>query len=161
MAAAPDAFGRPEPDARPLELGGKSTTIVCDDFDVDEAASRILHAKLLNAGHMCLAPDYLFQKGAEIVPFVPGMTFNDHLRKIPPHLVVGHHAGGDLRAAPADQDLPGRPAREKVVRAHREAADPEHRQAGEDGFNGSVQARFPADDRRDRGSERAAQHIRA
>ena len=120
-----------------LELGGKSPTIVCDDFDVDEAASRILYAKFLNAGQTCLAPDYLFvpenkrdrfvaaarrivparypdtnqqsytsviddksyrrlratledarQKGAEIVPLVPEMTFNDQLRKIPPHLVV-------------------------------------------------------------------------
>jgi coniferyl-aldehyde dehydrogenase len=120
-----------------LELGGKSPTIVCDDFDVDEAASRILYAKFLNAGQTCLAPDYLFlpegkrdgfvaaatrlmparypdtnqpsytsviddksyrrlratledalQKGAQIVPLVPGMTFNDQLRKIPPHLVL-------------------------------------------------------------------------
>jgi coniferyl-aldehyde dehydrogenase len=121
-----------------LELGGKSPTIVCDDFDVDEAASRILYAKLLNAGQTCLAPDYLFipeakrdafvaaaqrivpqrypdpnqpsytsvideksyrrlratledarQKGAEVVPLVPGADFNDELRKIPPHLVLG------------------------------------------------------------------------
>ena len=43
-----------------LELGGKSPTIVCDDFDIDEAASRILYAKFLNAGQTCLAPDYLF-----------------------------------------------------------------------------------------------------
>ena len=43
-----------------LELGGKSPTIVCDDFDVDEAASRILYAKFVNAGQTCLAPDYLF-----------------------------------------------------------------------------------------------------
>ena len=42
-----------------LELGGKSPTIVCDDFDVDEAASRILYAKFVNAGQTCLAPDYL------------------------------------------------------------------------------------------------------
>jgi coniferyl-aldehyde dehydrogenase len=42
-----------------LELGGKSPTIICDDFDVDEAASRILYAKFLNAGQTCLAPDYL------------------------------------------------------------------------------------------------------
>ena len=42
-----------------LELGGKSPTIVCDDFDIDEAASRILYAKYLNAGQTCLAPDYL------------------------------------------------------------------------------------------------------
>lgn len=43
-----------------LELGGKSPTIICDDFDVDEAASRIMYAKCVNAGQTCLAPDYLF-----------------------------------------------------------------------------------------------------
>ncbi|MGB5349340.1 MAG: coniferyl aldehyde dehydrogenase [Polyangiales bacterium] len=43
-----------------LELGGKSPTIVCEDFDIDEAASRIMYAKLVNAGQTCLAPDYLF-----------------------------------------------------------------------------------------------------
>ncbi|MGB5547149.1 MAG: aldehyde dehydrogenase family protein, partial [Polyangiales bacterium] len=43
-----------------LELGGKSPTIVCDDFNIDEAASRIMYAKLINAGQTCLAPDYLF-----------------------------------------------------------------------------------------------------
>jgi coniferyl-aldehyde dehydrogenase len=43
-----------------LELGGKSPTIICDDFDVDEAASRILYGKYINAGQTCLAPDYLF-----------------------------------------------------------------------------------------------------
>jgi len=43
-----------------LELGGKSPTIVCDDFDIETAASRILYGKLVNAGQTCLAPDYLF-----------------------------------------------------------------------------------------------------
>ncbi len=120
-----------------LELGGKSPTIVCDDFNIDEAASRILYAKFVNAGQTCLAPDYLFlpesardqfvataerimperypdtndgsytsiideksyrrlrmtledaeAKGATLVPLVPGATFNDELRKIPPHLVL-------------------------------------------------------------------------
>ncbi len=120
-----------------LELGGKSPTIVCDDFDTEEAASRILYAKYLNAGQTCLAPDYLLiseakrdafveaakkivaarypdinqqsytsvideksyrrlrntledarQKGATLVSLVPGATFNDELRKIPPHLVL-------------------------------------------------------------------------
>jgi coniferyl-aldehyde dehydrogenase len=120
-----------------LELGGKSPTIVCDDFDIDEAASRILYAKCVNAGQTCLAPDYLFlpegardrfvaaaerivaerypdtndpsytsliddksyqrlrmtlddaeSKGAKLVPLVPGASFNDVMRKIPPHLVL-------------------------------------------------------------------------
>ena len=42
-----------------LELGGKSPTIVCEDFDVETAASRILYAKFVNAGQTCLAPDYV------------------------------------------------------------------------------------------------------
>ena len=43
-----------------LELGGKSPTIICEDFDVETAASRILYAKYINSGQTCLAPDYLF-----------------------------------------------------------------------------------------------------
>jgi coniferyl-aldehyde dehydrogenase len=43
-----------------LELGGKSPTIICDDYDVDTAASNILYGKFINAGQTCLAPDYLF-----------------------------------------------------------------------------------------------------
>jgi coniferyl-aldehyde dehydrogenase len=42
-----------------LELGGKSPTIICDDYDVEKAMSRILYAKFVNAGQTCLAPDYL------------------------------------------------------------------------------------------------------
>jgi coniferyl-aldehyde dehydrogenase len=120
-----------------LELGGKSPTIICEDFDVETAASRILYGKLVNAGQTCLAPDYLFvpeskrdafveaakrivpqrypdtndrgytsviddksyrrlrdtlddaeRKGAHLVPLVPGSSFNDVQRKIPPHLVL-------------------------------------------------------------------------
>jgi len=33
-----------------LELGGKSPTIICDDYDVETAASRILYGKFVNAG---------------------------------------------------------------------------------------------------------------
>jgi coniferyl-aldehyde dehydrogenase len=53
-----------------LELGGKSPVIICDDFDLKEAASRIIYGKLVNAGQTCLAPDYLFipeQKAGEFV----------------------------------------------------------------------------------------------
>jgi coniferyl-aldehyde dehydrogenase len=120
-----------------LELGGKSPTIVCDDFDIETAASRIMFAKFVNAGQTCTAPDYLFipeakrdefvaaakkmlpvrypdindgsftsviddksyrrlratlddaeAKGAEVINLVPGSTYNDLLRKIPPTLVI-------------------------------------------------------------------------
>jgi coniferyl-aldehyde dehydrogenase len=43
-----------------LELGGKSPAIICDDFDLREAALRILYIKYINAGQTCIAPDYLF-----------------------------------------------------------------------------------------------------
>jgi coniferyl-aldehyde dehydrogenase len=43
-----------------LELGGKSPTIICDDYDVETAADRILYGKFINAGQTCLAPDYLY-----------------------------------------------------------------------------------------------------
>jgi len=121
-----------------LELGGKSPTIICDDFDIAEAASRILYSKYLNAGQTCLAPDYVMvpeakrddfvaaakrimpkrypdpsspqytsviddksykrlraalddarAKGAEIVPLIESARFDDQLRKIPPHLILG------------------------------------------------------------------------
>ena len=120
-----------------LELGGKSPTIICDDYDVDTAVSRILYGKFVNAGQTCLAPDYVFvpeakrdrfveaakrmlserypdpndrsytsiiddksyrrlrttledaeKKGARIVPLIPRASFNDVLRKIPPHLIL-------------------------------------------------------------------------
>lgn len=120
-----------------LELGGKSPTVICEDYDVDTAASSILYGKFINAGQTCLAPDYLFlpeakrdafvaaaqrivaarypdindrsftsiideksyrrlratledaeRKGAQLVPLVPGATYNDVMRKIPPHLVL-------------------------------------------------------------------------
>jgi coniferyl-aldehyde dehydrogenase len=53
-----------------LELGGKSPTIICDDFDVEEAASRLLYGKFVNAGQTCLAPDYLFIPTAKREQFV-------------------------------------------------------------------------------------------
>jgi aldehyde dehydrogenase (NAD+) len=42
-----------------LELGGKSPTIVDETADIKTAASRIAWAKMLNAGQICIAPDYV------------------------------------------------------------------------------------------------------
>jgi len=53
-----------------LELGGKSPTIICEDYDVDAAASHILYGKLINAGQTCLAPDFLFVPKAKRDQFV-------------------------------------------------------------------------------------------
>ncbi|WP_372827350.1 coniferyl aldehyde dehydrogenase [Polaromonas sp.] len=49
-----------------LELGGKSPCIVDASCDLDAAAIKIAHGKLLNAGQTCIAPDYvLLPKGQE------------------------------------------------------------------------------------------------
>ncbi len=43
-----------------LELGGKSPTIIAEDFDLELAASRMLFTKFMNAGQTCVAPDYVY-----------------------------------------------------------------------------------------------------
>ena len=42
-----------------LELGGKSPTIIGRSADVTQASERIVMGKMMNAGQICLAPDYL------------------------------------------------------------------------------------------------------
>jgi aldehyde dehydrogenase (NAD+) len=42
-----------------LELGGKSPCIIESDADIKVAAKRIALTKFINAGQMCVAPDYL------------------------------------------------------------------------------------------------------
>jgi coniferyl-aldehyde dehydrogenase len=42
-----------------LELGGKSPTIVCPDYDLGKAARSIAFGKFVNAGQTCIAPDYV------------------------------------------------------------------------------------------------------
>ena len=49
-----------------LELGGKSPCIIDASCDLQAAAIKIAHGKLLNAGQTCIAPDYvLLPKGKE------------------------------------------------------------------------------------------------
>jgi coniferyl-aldehyde dehydrogenase len=72
-----------------LELGGKSPTIVAPDFDIHQAADRILFVKYMNAGQTCVAPDYLFlppdrvkafvDRALQIVPArYPGLDTDDY-----------------------------------------------------------------------------------
>lgn len=49
-----------------LELGGKSPVIISASADLSQVADRVMGAKTLNAGQICLAPDYvLLKKGTE------------------------------------------------------------------------------------------------
>jgi coniferyl-aldehyde dehydrogenase len=43
-----------------LELGGKAPAVVAPDFPITTAAERIMWAKCLNAGQVCVNVDYLF-----------------------------------------------------------------------------------------------------
>ncbi len=42
-----------------LELGGKCPSLISRTADIEKATTRIVYAKLSNAGQICLAPDYL------------------------------------------------------------------------------------------------------
>ncbi len=42
-----------------LELGGKSPTIIGRSADMAQATERVVAGKMMNAGQICLAPDYL------------------------------------------------------------------------------------------------------
>ncbi|ASJ95788.1 coniferyl aldehyde dehydrogenase [Shewanella marisflavi] len=47
-----------------LELGGKSPVIIAPDMPLDTAVERMIYGKCLNAGQICVAPDYvLLPKG--------------------------------------------------------------------------------------------------
>jgi len=53
-----------------LELGGKSPVVVSRSADIAQATERVALGKMLNAGQICLAPDYMLvpeEKEAEVV----------------------------------------------------------------------------------------------
>lgn len=53
-----------------LELGGKSPVVIGSGYDIGTAATRITHGKLLNAGQICIAPDYVFVPEGKVDAFV-------------------------------------------------------------------------------------------
>ncbi len=57
-----------------LELGGKSPTIIGRSANIETATQRIALGKMLNAGQICLAPDYLMVPRDKEQEVVAGMT---------------------------------------------------------------------------------------
>jgi coniferyl-aldehyde dehydrogenase len=53
-----------------LELGGKSPVILSRGADMATAAARIMNGKTLNAGQICLAPDYVLAPADQVDEFV-------------------------------------------------------------------------------------------
>ena len=53
-----------------LELGGKSPVIVSESANMDSAAGAIMAGKMMNAGQICLSPDYVFVPKNRVQEFV-------------------------------------------------------------------------------------------
>ena len=53
-----------------LELGGKSPVVVGRSADMDKTANAIMAGKMMNAGQICLAPDYVFVPTEKMNDFV-------------------------------------------------------------------------------------------
>lgn len=52
-----------------LELGGKSPAIIQKDFPIHEAAKRIAFGKMMNAGQVCVSPDYILCPREQVTEF--------------------------------------------------------------------------------------------
>jgi len=59
-----------------LELGGKSPTIVGPDADLEKTTQRVAMGKMMNAGQVCLAPDYLMVPQDKEEAVVNGIASN-------------------------------------------------------------------------------------
>ena len=55
-----------------LELGGKSPVIISRSADIALTAARVMNGKTLNAGQICLAPDYVLAPEEKVGEFVAG-----------------------------------------------------------------------------------------
>src|SRR5690606_34910326 len=53
-----------------LELGGKSPVIIAPDMPLEVAVERMIYGKCLNAGQICVAPDYVLCPKAKVDEFI-------------------------------------------------------------------------------------------
>ena len=53
-----------------LELGGKSPVIIADDMPIETAVERLIFGKCINAGQICVAPDYIFCPENKVNDFI-------------------------------------------------------------------------------------------
>lgn len=53
-----------------LELGGKSPVIIAPDMPLEIAVERMIYGKCLNAGQICVAPDYMLCPKAKVDDFI-------------------------------------------------------------------------------------------
>lgn len=109
-----------------LELGGKSPVIIGRSAAIDVAADRILMGKTLNAGQICLAPDYINipeesrdafveEVKTKVSSMYPTMKENDdytsvinerHYQRLQSYIDDAKSKGADvIQINPADEDF--------------------------------------------------------
>jgi len=121
-----------------LELGGKSPVVVGKSADLDMVAERVATFKHMNAGQICLAPDYLNIDADRCDAFVetytkkvssmyPTMLANDqytsiisarHRERLEGYIEDAKAKGADVRIInPADEDFKGQNQANKLPSA--------------------------------------------
>ena len=113
-----------------LELGGKSPVIIGKDTDVRGAAVRVMQGKTMNAGQICLAPDYALVPKEKVTEFVeesvravsnmyPSLKDNDdytsiinekHFNRIQDYLEDAKDKGAEIvEINPSEEDFSQQP----------------------------------------------------
>jgi coniferyl-aldehyde dehydrogenase len=114
-----------------LELGGKSPVVIGKGADMDQTADRIMTGKMMNAGQICLAPDYVLVDDAQVSDFVESAaksvkkmypTLKDnpdytsvvnqrHLDRLKDYVADARSKGADVvELNPANEDFSQQPA---------------------------------------------------
>jgi coniferyl-aldehyde dehydrogenase len=118
-----------------LELGGKSPVLLSRSANIKTAVSRIMLGKTMNAGQICLAPDYLLvpeEKLDEVVseikaavtamfptvlnnPEYTSVVNHRHFQRLQQHLTDATEKGGEvISLAPIDEDFNNQPSTHKI-----------------------------------------------
>jgi coniferyl-aldehyde dehydrogenase len=113
-----------------LELGGKSPVVVGRSADIERTALRVTLGKLLNAGQICIAPDYGFVPAEGVREFVAAIE--RQVRSVYPTLkdnpeytsVINEHHYARLRASVDQARTSGAEVREINPEGEDLAGDP-------------------------------------
>lgn len=79
-----------------LELGGKSPTIIADDMPIELAVERMIYGKCLNAGQICIAPDYVLCPRDKLESFI--QAYCKHFQKMYPDFEHNQDYGNIINA---------------------------------------------------------------
>ncbi len=128
-----------------LELGGKSPVVISRSADIEKSIGRIMLGKTLNAGQICLAPDYLLvpeEKLHEIIAAAQKAVGQMYPKDTGQPAVHLRHQRAPLPAPQRlsrrshrtrTKDYPHQSCRRKLQRAKRHAEDTAHADPGTGG----------------------------